>query len=102
MPQDAYSGEFQHPLVRYNKRVYSYLCGDCKGRSVVVSGGDVAGASKFLDRILAHNNVIREWRMSFRHRQKGEERRKLKSTRWRKRFKYEVSYVMQIYGGFHS
>lgn len=67
---------------------------DYQGRSVLVTDGDVANSSKALERFLAQNNVIREWRMSFRHRQKGEERRKLKSVRWRRRFKYEVSCVV--------
>lgn len=61
---------------------------------MLVTDGDVANSSKALERFLAQNNVIREWRMSFRHRQKGEERRKLKSVRWRRRFKYEVSFAV--------
>jgi len=66
------------------------------GRSVAVIDGDVSSASKTLERFLAQNNVIREWRMSFRHRQKGEERRKLKSVRWRRRFKFEVSKKVEL------
>ncbi|KAH8117413.1 hypothetical protein DFH11DRAFT_1541679 [Phellopilus nigrolimitatus] len=60
------------------------------GRSVPVNKGDTAGAAKLLDKIMAQNSVARDWMRNKRHTPKGEERRMLKSVRWRKRFKHEV------------
>ena len=61
------------------------------GRSVAVLSGDVAGAASRLDRIVGSSGIAREWWTNRRHKPKGEERRKLASTRWRRRFKLEVS-----------
>ena len=87
----------KHPQLMLIPVSRSYYCTDefstlyDVGRSIRVDGGDVASASRKLEHILMQNSIPREWRRSFRHRQKGEERRKLESTRWRKRFKFEVS-----------
>lgn len=55
-----------------------------------VIDGDVASAAKKLDGVLNNNNVGRDWATNRRHKPKGEERRKLISMRWRRRFKHEV------------
>lgn len=56
-----------------------------------IDGGDIADAAKKLDRVLAQNGVPREWFTNRRHKQKGEERRRLNSIRHRRRFSHEVS-----------
>ena len=55
-----------------------------------MSSGDVAAAALRLDRIVGASGIARDWWTNRRHKQKGEERRKLASMRWRKRFKLEV------------
>lgn len=52
--------------------------------------GDTASSAKILDRILMLNSVSRDWFTNKRHKPKGEERRRLESLRWRRRFKSEV------------
>ncbi|EJD05894.1 uncharacterized protein FOMMEDRAFT_139209 [Fomitiporia mediterranea MF3/22] len=66
------------------------------GRSVAVHNGDVAGAARMLDKILARNSVARDWFTNRRHKQKGELRRRMKSIRWRRRFKHEVGEKVQL------
>ncbi|KAI5124548.1 hypothetical protein M0805_003070 [Coniferiporia weirii] len=66
------------------------------GRSIAVRNGDVAGAAKALDRVLSINSVAKEWRSNRRHKPKGEERRKLASLRWRRRFKDEVGKKVEL------
>lgn len=62
------------------------------GRTVKVVNGDIADATKKLDRILNENNVWRELRLTQRHEKKGAKRRRLSSERWRTRFKDEVCF----------
>ncbi|PAV23710.1 Bi-functional secreted alpha-amylase dextrinase [Pyrrhoderma noxium] len=59
-------------------------------RSVTVHEGDIATAAKMLDKIVMTNGVSRDWYTNKRHKPKGEERRRLESLRWRRRFKSEV------------
>lgn len=59
-------------------------------RSINVIEGDTASSAKILDRILMLNSVSRDWFTNKRHKPKGEERRRLESLRWRRRFKSEV------------
>ncbi|KAL5529169.1 hypothetical protein ACEPAG_5143 [Sanghuangporus baumii] len=67
------------------------------GRTVeIINGGDIAQGAKMLDRMLAQNGVPRDWFHNRRHKQKGEERRRLKSMRHRKRFKHEVGKMVQL------
>ncbi|KAL5490362.1 hypothetical protein ACEPAI_5195 [Sanghuangporus weigelae] len=67
------------------------------GRTVVIEkGGDIAQGAKMLDRMLAQNGVPRDWFQNRRHKQKGEERRRLKSLRHRTRFKHEVGKMVQL------
>ena len=61
-----------------------------QGRSVTVHEGDIATAAKMLDKIVMTNGVSRDWYTNKRHKPKGEERRRLESLRWRRRFKSEV------------
>jgi small subunit ribosomal protein MRP21 len=60
------------------------------GRSIHVSGGEVAVAYRRLQAVLRRNNVMFELRRNERHERKGDKRRRLSSQRWRKRFAHEV------------
>ncbi|KAL5533084.1 hypothetical protein ACEPAF_4860 [Sanghuangporus sanghuang] len=66
------------------------------GRTVEIQGGDIALGAKMLDKMLAQNGVPRDWFQNRRHKQKGDERRRLKSLRHRRRFKHEVGKMVQL------
>ena len=59
--------------------------------------GDIADATRKLDRIMMENNVWRELRLTQRHEKKGAKRRRLSSERWRTRFKDEVRCVVAYF-----
>lgn len=61
------------------------------GRSVQVRDGNVGAAYRKLGGILTQNHVWEELRRTERHEKKGAKRRRLRSERWRTRFKEEVS-----------
>ncbi|KAK7054920.1 hypothetical protein VNI00_003383 [Paramarasmius palmivorus] len=66
------------------------------GRSVRVVDGNITDAFQRLDRILNRNAVRGTWRADERHERKGEKRRRLKSTRWRKVFAHHVRKSVQL------
>ncbi|KAI0062285.1 hypothetical protein BV25DRAFT_666288 [Artomyces pyxidatus] len=66
------------------------------GRSFEVRNGDVGGALALLQACLQRNKVYTELRMTTRHEQKGEKRRRLRSERWRRRFANEVRNKVQL------
>ncbi|GJJ12391.1 hypothetical protein Clacol_006633 [Clathrus columnatus] len=51
----------------------------------------ISTAWNVLNSILRINNVRRELRLTARHEQKGEKRRRLRSQRWRRRFAHECN-----------
>jgi len=74
------------------------------GRTVDVKQGSgpegLNQAWNKLNNILRENNVRQELRLTIRHEQKGEKRRRLRRERWRRKFADEVrkkvSLVMRI------
>ena len=57
----------------------------------MVSRDDYARSYSKLAAVLGRNKVWQELRRTARHEQKGEKRRRLRSERWRRRFKHEAS-----------
>jgi len=69
------------------------------GRTVDVKGygsDTLTKAWNKLNGILRENNVRKELRLTARHEQKGEKRRRLQRERWRRKFADEVRLFVQL------
>ncbi|OJJ01337.1 hypothetical protein ASPVEDRAFT_129853 [Aspergillus versicolor CBS 583.65] len=85
------------PQSRQDRRKVDLKLGPVLGREVSVAperGRDLESSIKRLDRLLRENNVKKQMLAQKYHVRRGQMKKNLKMTRWRKLFKYSFSHMV--------
>ncbi|OJJ58724.1 hypothetical protein ASPSYDRAFT_89461 [Aspergillus sydowii CBS 593.65] len=85
------------PQSRQDRRKVDLKLGPVLGREIPVAperGRDLESSIKRLDRLLRDNNVRNQWIAQKHHVRRGQMKKNLRMTRWRKLFKYSFSHMV--------